>query len=488
MAVIFHLLNSVDHSSVLLLVSCLLLAGIQLLQRYSFSSWKQFFFTRRKNQLPPFISASLPFFGHAFAYGKNPKEFLLNAYRKYGPAFRFTMMGKTFTFLVGPEASREFYYSPNDQLNGEEMNSKITTPILGKDTAYDVPHSVMLEQFRLIRKSGLTRNRMEEYASVIEDEVTQYLEEKWGETGSIDILHTFRELCVRCGPKCLLGTDVTKAVNLDLYHDLISGFHPLVMTIPSFMQSAVFYKRDRANAKIRKIFQEIINKRREEPTREDDTLQRLMESKNKHGQPLTDTELIGIMTALMTLGTEEPSITSTWFGLFLAKHQDVQEQIYQEQMEDASGLDYKVLEKYPALERGLKETLRLRPPAFTFIRKCRKDKDVLDYTLTPGTMTCISIIVNQTLPEIWGEDAEDFKPDRFIDFGNNPRQQASYTPFGAGTHKCLGPNFAMLEMKTIWATILRKYKLELPSERFPVEDRTTLFLIPDDKKVIYKKR
>ena len=52
------------------------------------------------------------------------------------------MVGKTFTYLIGPEAAALFFNSKNENLNAEEIYSKLTTPVFGKGVAYDVPNDV----------------------------------------------------------------------------------------------------------------------------------------------------------------------------------------------------------------------------------------------------------------------------------------------------------------------------------------------------------
>ncbi len=63
---------------------------------------------------------------------------------QYGPVFSFTMVGKTFTYLIGSEAASLMYNSKNENLNAEEVYGKLTTPVFGKGVAYDVPHRVSI--------------------------------------------------------------------------------------------------------------------------------------------------------------------------------------------------------------------------------------------------------------------------------------------------------------------------------------------------------
>ena len=61
---------------------------------------------------------------------------------QYGDVFSFTMVGKTFTYLLGSDASALFFNSKNQELNAEEVYSKLVTPVFGKGVAYDAPYKV----------------------------------------------------------------------------------------------------------------------------------------------------------------------------------------------------------------------------------------------------------------------------------------------------------------------------------------------------------
>lgn len=52
------------------------------------------------------------------------------------------MVGKTFTYLLGSEAATLMFNSKNEDLNAEDVYSRLTTPVFGKGVAYDVPNHV----------------------------------------------------------------------------------------------------------------------------------------------------------------------------------------------------------------------------------------------------------------------------------------------------------------------------------------------------------
>ena len=70
--------------------------------------------------------------------------------------------------------------------------------------------------------------------------------------------------------------------------------------------------------------------------------------------------------------------------------------------------------------------------------------------------------MNHRLEEFY-PDPYTFDPERFAEPRNeHKKHRYAFTPFGGGSHKCIGMTFGQLEVKTIMHRLLRKYRLELP--------------------------
>ncbi len=60
--------------------------------------------------------------------------------------------------------------------------------------------------------------------------------------------------------------------------------------------------------------------------------------------------------------------------------------------------------------------------------------------------------------------------------------------FYTGRHRCIGENFAFIQIKTIWSILLRKYEFDLVDGHFPPVNYTTMIHTPTKPIIRYKRR
>ena len=61
----------------------------------------------------------------------------------------------------------------------------------------------------------------------------------------------------------------------------------------------------------------------------------------------------------------------------------------------------------------------------------------------------------QNDPKVWGEDADQFKPDRMLDGKFEALPKNAWKPFGHGSRSCIGRAFAIQESILAIASILQ---------------------------------
>ncbi|KAJ0401221.1 hypothetical protein ATCC90586_001037 [Pythium insidiosum] len=156
-------------------------------------------------------------------------------------------------------------------------------------------------------------------------------------------------------------------------------------------------------------------------------------------------------------GTTAQSLS--WFFVMMNRfpkvHDIVMEEIRQELPELMSG-DKAVptmddVNRLVYLEATVKECMRLYPPVPMNSRVARTDTTLSDGTFIPeGTRVIIPTYAVGRFKWIWGDDATEFKPERWIDTSTGKLAIVSpfkYLIFNAGPRYCLGAKLAMLEIK-----------------------------------------
>ncbi|XP_031618042.1 probable cytochrome P450 313a4 [Contarinia nasturtii] len=133
------------------------------------------------------------------------------------------------------------------------------------------------------------------------------------------------------------------------------------------------------------------------------------------------------------------------------------------------------------LERVIKESLRLLSPVPFIARKPSADIELAKGTIPKGAFVVINIMHLHRNPKIWGENALEFDPDRFLTENIAKRPPFSYIPFSGGARNCIGMKYAMISARITLAHLLRRYKFttDLKFEDIRVNTHLVLEVIND---------
>ncbi|KAF7804983.1 cytochrome P450 709B2-like [Senna tora] len=175
-------------------------------------------------------------------------------------------------------------------------------------------------------------------------------------------------------------------------------------------------------------------------------------------------EIIEECKTFFFAGHETTSNLLTWTVFLLSIHKEWQERLRQEVLNNC-GMeipDAEVLSKLKMVNMVLLEALRLYCPAIQLIRETSEDMKLGNLRIPKHTCVTIPVATIHRKREYWGEDANEFKPERFM---NGVSKAASHPnamiAFSIGPRACIGQNFAMLEAKTVMVLILQRFSWSL---------------------------
>jgi len=375
-------------------------------------------------------------------------------------------------------------------------------------------------------KVALTTEAFRSYVPIISDEVSSYFKRSAdfkGKSGTVNICPKMAQITIFTASHALQGKEIRDKFDeklADLYHDLDMGFSPINFML-HWAPLPWNNRRDYAQQTVAKIYMDTIKSRRERgETGAQDIMYHLMNSSYKNGVCVPDHEIAHMMIALLMAGQHSSSSTSSWIMVRLASRPDIMEELYQEQVNnlgaDLPPLTYEALQKLPLNQAIIKETLRLHAPIHSIMRAVKAPMPV------PGTKYVIP--TNHVLlaapgvsasdpqyfpqPELWEphrwEKDSPIAPsivrnevneedDEKIDYGYGLVSKGAgspYLPFGAGRHRCIGEQFANVQLQTIVAMVVRNFKFRNVdgSDKVIGTDYASLFSRPLEPANIYWER
>ncbi|XP_005089995.2 cytochrome P450 2U1-like [Aplysia californica] len=182
---------------------------------------------------------------------------------------------------------------------------------------------------------------------------------------------------------------------------------------------------------------------------------------------LDDENLVKTLLDMFMIGFDTVNTTIAWCLLYILHHPDVQEKIFREieaevgphrlpSLHDKNSLPY--------LSAVIMETQRLGSVLpLNIPRKCNTETEVLGYKIPKGATVIPNLDSVLSDPEVWGDDANLFRPERFIDASGKLVQKEELIPYSMGRRGCPGEAFANMQLFIFLAVLFQRFRF-LPAD------------------------
>ncbi|OJJ58310.1 hypothetical protein ASPSYDRAFT_32364 [Aspergillus sydowii CBS 593.65] len=199
-----------------------------------------------------------------------------------------------------------------------------------------------------------------------------------------------------------------------------------------------------------------------------DLLQTFLEARTEDGQPLTMDYIKAEILLVLLAGADTTGTVFQALIHYLLTHQGVYERMMEEVdtafknglVSDENPQYQEILENLPYFVACVRETLRMCPPAPNIFPRYVSEPglDLYGKMAPAGTEISCNPWVIQRDPTIFGKDAEEFNPDRWMDAERTKLMNKYMMTFGYGARVCLGRDIAMMELFKGPLQFFRHYK------------------------------
>ncbi|KAJ2931308.1 hypothetical protein H1R20_g5845, partial [Candolleomyces eurysporus] len=219
---------------------------------------------------------------------------------------------------------------------------------------------------------------------------------------------------------------------------------------------------------------------------------------------LTEEEIYAQMRTILLAGHETSATTLCWVLLELARHPEVQQRLRKEirdterAIRARGGSDFTAsdLDNMSYLHAVIKESMRYHPALYQNYRQAARD-DVIplskpiigrngevmnELPIAKGTKIILSIAAYNRNKEIFGEDAHEYKPERWLDNkekkGPTLGVYGNLLTFAGGVRTCIGWRFALYEVLALTVEIINNFELGLTPDIERLRREACLVMLP----------
>ncbi|KAN0023692.1 hypothetical protein ACTFIV_008079 [Dictyostelium citrinum] len=283
-----------------------------------------------------------------------------------------------------------------------------------------------------------------------------------------------------CSKLSIKSSNVFKMAGLFIYSDYLPFLFPLDLKsmARSELISSYFYINDYLLKKLDKLKKKEFNDDTDDDDDDDDDNDGeipLIENYYKlylQGSIRYESILLPLVDIILA-SVDTTSITISFILARLINYPEIQDKVYEEIMKNdidnnSNSISFADHSKYPFIISIMNETYRYYTPVpIPEPNMTTEDIEVNGYKIAKGTQIYKNLRGTNLSKEFWGEDALEFKPERFKTPTLN---QKGLFHFGAGPRGCPGARYTDCFIFIAMVLIFKNYKLSNPND-YKIDDK-----------------
>lgn len=204
----------------------------------------------------------------------------------------------------------------------------------------------------------------------------------------------------------------------------------------------------------------------------------------------SDEDLVNQLMTFLAAGHETTATALTWAIYLLCKHPEVQRRLHKEiratlpSIESTEQITVSRLDSCTYLHAVCSEVLRLYAPVPITLREAAKDTSIAGHFIPKGTAVMVCVWAINTSTALWGPDAKDFNPDRWMGPGRagsgGAASNYSFLTFLHGPRSCIGQAFARAEFACLVAALIGRFDFELEDDNIELKIKGGITARPKD--------
>lgn len=418
---------------------------------------------RAAGPVAPALSGANVVLGHTVEYIRGPEAFLQRGWREHGEVFRCRLGARWYTVVLGPEHNK-FFFRKTDDLLSIRDSYPFFPRMFGKDFFFFAPYEEYMRQRGFVLPKFKSEAMRSYVASMVEE--TEDVIAGLDDAGELDLIPALGPLVMNIAAHAFLGRDFRRRLDdgfFDVFRDFSGGMEmawPLWLPLPHLRRSR------RARRRLDRIFSGWIRHRRENPADPPDFFQNLIDATLADGTPISEELTVNLILMLIWAGHETTTGQLAWTLIDLLQHPDYLDEV-RDEIDGVLGdrppakIGWPEVRALARLECAVKESERLHPVAHVAMRRAAEDLRIGGCRVPKGMYVLAAPCVSHLMPDVF-PDPHAYRPRRFERGSASASLEANrLIGFGGGMHRCLGVNFARLEMKIVLALFVRRYDMEL---------------------------